>query len=261
MICSRSTHMESAFFTCGSRSSRFFGLRGFEFQVMLVVSAPGTLFTTMSSSFSRTLDGGERHLVDPVEVALQELGDHRVGVREVRERDRLGVRRRPVEALPGQEDGRALLLVLLDRVRAARDDRQVLLRVEGLEPLAVRADERLPDVLREDEELLELGEHVADRGVVVDDERVVVRRLRVLHVRERGRGDRRRPVRVLERGVDRPRGIGCRERRSVRPGSARLQVEGPVLAVRGRLPATPPSRPRSRARRRPARTGRAAGRS
>ncbi len=54
MIRSRSTHIESAFFTSGSRSSRFFGLRGFEFHVMLVVSAPGTLLTTMLSSFSRT---------------------------------------------------------------------------------------------------------------------------------------------------------------------------------------------------------------
>ena len=54
MIRSRSTHMESAFFTCGSRSSRFWGLRGFEFQVMFVVSAPGTLLTTMLSSSSST---------------------------------------------------------------------------------------------------------------------------------------------------------------------------------------------------------------
>ena len=70
MIRSRSTHIESAFFTCGSRSSRFFGLRGFEFQVMFVVSAPGTLFTTMLSSSFSDLDRVERHLVDPVEVAL-----------------------------------------------------------------------------------------------------------------------------------------------------------------------------------------------
>ena len=54
MIRSRSTHMESAFFTCGSSSSRFFGLRGFEFQVMFVVSAPGTSLTTRLSSSLRT---------------------------------------------------------------------------------------------------------------------------------------------------------------------------------------------------------------
>ena len=38
MICCRSTHIDSAFLTCGSSSSRFFGLRGFEFQVMFVNS-------------------------------------------------------------------------------------------------------------------------------------------------------------------------------------------------------------------------------
>ena len=47
-------HIESAFFTCGSSSSRFSGLRGFEFQVMFVVSAPGTSLTTMLSSALRT---------------------------------------------------------------------------------------------------------------------------------------------------------------------------------------------------------------
>ena len=207
------------------------------------------------------VDGVERHLVDPVEVALLELGDHRVGVREVRERDRLGVGRLAVVALPRDEDGRALLLVLLDRVGAGRDDRQVLLRVVGLEALAVRADERLPDVLREDEELLELGEDVADRGVVVDDERVVVGRLGVLHVGERGRGDRRRPVRVLERRVDRPGGVARRSaacrRTTFRPASGGRSSP----CRRPTSPRTRPSRPRSRARRRPARTARAAGRS
>ena len=42
----------------------------------------------------------------------------------------------------------------------------------GLEALAVRAGQRLPDVLRDDEELLQLREHVPDGRVVVDDERV-----------------------------------------------------------------------------------------
>ncbi len=51
MIWSRSTHIESAFFTAGCRSSRFFGLAGFEFQVMLVVSAPGIVATTTFGLF------------------------------------------------------------------------------------------------------------------------------------------------------------------------------------------------------------------
>ena len=41
--------------------------------------------------------GVEGHLVDPVEVAPPQVGDHRVGVRVVRQRDRVGVRLRPVE--------------------------------------------------------------------------------------------------------------------------------------------------------------------
>ena len=55
MIWSRSTHIESAFFTAGSRSSRFFGLAGFEFQVMLVVSDPGIVVTTAFGSFFTAL--------------------------------------------------------------------------------------------------------------------------------------------------------------------------------------------------------------
>ena len=46
MIWSRSTHIDSARLTAGLRSSRFFVLAGFEFQVMLVVSAPGIVVTT-----------------------------------------------------------------------------------------------------------------------------------------------------------------------------------------------------------------------
>ena len=54
MILSRSTHIERAFFTSGSRSSRFSSLYGFEFHVMFVVSAPGICWTTMFESFLRT---------------------------------------------------------------------------------------------------------------------------------------------------------------------------------------------------------------
>ena len=49
-----STHIERAFLTRGSSSSRFFGLRGLEFHVMFVVSAPGTSLTTMFGSFFST---------------------------------------------------------------------------------------------------------------------------------------------------------------------------------------------------------------
>ena len=51
MIWSRSTHIESAFFTAGSSSSRFFLFAGFEFHVMFVVSAPGIVVTTTFPAF------------------------------------------------------------------------------------------------------------------------------------------------------------------------------------------------------------------
>ena len=207
---------------------------------MFVVSAPGTLLTTRLSSSSSDRHRVERDLVDPVEIALTQLGDHRVGVGEVRERDGLGVGRLLVVPLPRDEDRRALLLVLLDRVGACRDDGQVLLRMERLQVLPVGADERLPDVLRDDEQLLQLGEHVADRSVVVDHERVLVRRLRAHHMPERGRRHRGRPGRELDDGVDRPGGIVGRERRPVRPRPAGLEAERPVLAVRRGLPGRGP---------------------
>ena len=43
------------------------------------------------------VDRLERHLVGPVELAALEVGDHRVGVRVVRQRDARGGRRRAVE--------------------------------------------------------------------------------------------------------------------------------------------------------------------
>src|SRR3954463_13191254 len=57
MICCRSTHIESAFLTCGFSSSRFFGLRGVEFQVMFVDSpdlyggtaSPPLFFTALTA--------------------------------------------------------------------------------------------------------------------------------------------------------------------------------------------------------------------
>ena len=51
----RFTHIESARFTRGSSSSRFFSLRGFEFQVMFVVSDPGVFWSATPGSFETTL--------------------------------------------------------------------------------------------------------------------------------------------------------------------------------------------------------------
>ena len=68
------------------------GLRGFEFHVMFVVSAPGTWFDDEVRVLLEGVDRAERNLVDPVELAALQVRDHRVGVRVVGERDRLGVR-------------------------------------------------------------------------------------------------------------------------------------------------------------------------
>ena len=55
MIFCRSTHSDSACLTFGSSSSRFLVLYGFEFHVMFVVSAPGTMFSFRFACFLTSL--------------------------------------------------------------------------------------------------------------------------------------------------------------------------------------------------------------
>ena len=82
------------------------------------------LLTTMFVVLLEDVDRVERHLVDPVEPGLTSVGDHRVRVRVVRQRDRLGrCDGSPVVVRFRDEDGRSLLLVLLQREGAARDER------------------------------------------------------------------------------------------------------------------------------------------
>ena len=63
MICCLSTHIDRASFTFGSSSSLCWGLYGFEFQVMFVISPPGrcrsppcpvflTAFTAVNGTWS-----------------------------------------------------------------------------------------------------------------------------------------------------------------------------------------------------------------
>ena len=217
----------------------FSGFFGFELKMKLLICVESTLLDDEVVVRLERLDRVRRHLLDEVELAALEGGEERVLVLEVLVADRVGVRLGAVVAGVLLEDRRALAVELGDDVRARADDREVVLGVELLETLAVGADVLLPDVLGEDEELLELREHVADRRRVLDHERLRVGRGERLHVGEEGREDRGRPVRVLEHGLARPHRVLGGERRSVRP-LAGLQVEGPREPVLGRLPALGP---------------------
>ena len=178
------------------------------------------------------VDRVERHLVDPVDLARLHVRDHRVRVRVVGERDRLDVRLVGPVVRVRDEDGRPLLLVLLQGERAARDHRrEVVLGRVGLQPLPVADGELAPDVLGDDEELLELGQHVPDRRLVVEDDGRRVGRLSALQVCERGSHDSRRAARVLGRRVRRPGDVLGGEGLPVRPLRPGLEMERPVLPV------------------------------
>ena len=236
MIFCRSTHSDSACLTFGSSSSRFFVLS--RVGVPRDVGGLGARHDVQVQVrlLLDVVDRLERHLVDPLQRALLEVGDHRVRVRVELEHDGVGVRRGAVVVRVRPEHDLALLLVALDRVGAAGDERvQVLLRCVGLEPGAVAADQRLPLVLGHDEQRLQLLKRVAHRPVVVNHERRRVGRLGVLDVRHGGGRHRRRPVLVLDDRVDRPRRVLGGHRLAVRPLGVRLELERPVLAVgRGR---------------------------
>ena len=113
-------------------------------------------------------------------------------------------------------------------------------RVVVLEALAVRADDRLPDVARQDEELLQLRQDVRDGLVVLDHERRRVGRRQLRRMREERRERRRRRLGVLEDQVARPRAVVGGQRLPVRPLAARLEVERPRQAVLRRRPVLRP---------------------
>ena len=81
---------------------------------MLVVSAPGTLVHLNVRVLLEDVDGVERHLVDPVDLVALQVGNHRVGVRVVRQGNRLHVRLLAPVVRIGDEGCGALLLVGLN---------------------------------------------------------------------------------------------------------------------------------------------------
>ena len=158
--------------------------------------------------------------------------DHRVVVRELLQPELLDLRLYAPVGVVAREV-RDLVLLELDEVERPRadDGRGV---GERLQAGSLLAEMLRPDVLRKDEELLELPEDVAGRLLVVDGERCLVRRGRLCDVRDQTGDVRRGAVRVLDGSVDRPSRVGRGERLAVAPlgVSPRLERPGPpVLGV------------------------------
>ena len=167
--------------------------------------------------------------VDRVDLVRLERGDHGVVVREHPQAELVDLRlRAPVGGLPLEESD-LVLLVLDERERAGADDRRVVR--EGLQVGAVVAGVLAPDVLGQDEELLELAEYVPGRLLVVDDERRRVRRVGLGDVRDQAGLVRGAAARVLDVRVDRPRGIFRGQGLPVAPLGALDEVKRPGLAA------------------------------
>ena len=240
MICLRGVAYSSACLTFGLSSSRFFGFFGLELKPRFGHLAARRLVERDSRAALERAGHGVGQVVDEVEVAGLEVGDHRGGVRVVRERHgrRLGLR--PVEVRVGLEDRRALGLELADRVRAARDHREFLLREVRLEAGALRSDMLLPDVPGQHVELLEVRERRRDRVGVFEHELGGVRRRCALDAVELAGQKRGRARGVLELGVDRPDRVRGGERDAVRPFASAAQLERPGEAVGRMRPARCP---------------------
>ena len=181
-----------------------------------------------------------RHGVYAVELAALERGEHRVGVLVDGEADGIDVRRRAVVARVLLQDRRALLVEGLDVEGAAANLRAATRGIPRLEALAVGAHDRLHDVLRQDEELLQLRQHIRGGLVVGDHDRRVVRRLELRGMRKEWREHGSRAVGVFDDQVAGEGGIGRRHRLAVRPRAAGLELERPDLAVARRGPRVGP---------------------
>ena len=116
----------------GSSSSRFFFFFGIRVEAEVADLGALALDELDVARLAELVGDGERHRVDVVEAAALERREHRVGVREPGDADRVDVRLRAVEAGVAREDRRALLVVLRDEEGAAADDRQV--RARGRSP-------------------------------------------------------------------------------------------------------------------------------
>ncbi len=182
------------------------------------------------------LHRGRGHGLDRVEVVRFQGGDHRVVVGVLLQPELVDLRLRPPVGVVALEDRDVVQLELDEIERAGADDGRGVL--ERLQVGAVVARVLRPDVLREDEELLELAEHPRRPGllVVVDDERRRVRGGRVLDVVDEARRVRGAAVLVLDVGVDRPGRVGCGQRLAVAPLRVRSRLERPRLAAVRRVP-------------------------
>ena len=194
--------------------------------------------TSRPPLFLTAFDRGVWHLVDGVDGAALQVGDHRVGVGVVDQAHRLDVRRRAPVARVGLEHGRALLRVLGDLEGSAGYQRQVVLGPEGLQVLAVAAHVLAPDVLGQDVQRRDVRQHQVrvDRRVVVEDHLVGAVGGYVADVGD-GAGHVGGRVRlVLDDRVRRPGHVGRGQRLAVRPLAAGVQRVGIGLEVRAMRP-------------------------
>ncbi len=181
---------------------------------------------------------GRRDVDRGLDLTAAQVRDHRVVVGEVLQAEPVDLRLRAVELRVRREDRDGVLLVLREHERTAAHERlPVLGEVRELpQPLAVAGRVLLPDVLRKDRDPLELLEDVRGGQGVRHDQRVVVRRLDRLHVREPADEAARGAVAVLEDRVEREVGVLRGERLAVGPLRVRRRVERPHQPVGGRLP-------------------------
>ena len=238
--CWRGVAYSNASFRVVFRSSRFLG-----FLRVGVEPEVGDLAAVLGhhGRVRRVLEcvgDGVRHLVDEVEIALLEGGDHRGRVGVVGHRHRFGVRFGAVEVGVGLEHGGAFFLELGDRVRPARHGRQVLVgEVRLAAPCRcspVYLSHTCLGRMNSCSRLASTGHRLA----VGDHQRVGIGRFGLLDSQQRACVVGGGTGLVLERGLDRPHGVGGGQRHLVRPLAAGDQVECPGQPVGAGCPALRP---------------------
>ena len=172
-----------------------------------------------------------RNALDRVEVVRLQRRHHRVVIRVLLQPELVDLRlRAPVGAVALEQSD--VVHLESDEVEGSRADDWRVVR-ERLQAGALLAQVLRPDVLREDEELLELPEHVARARPlrVVDHEGRRVRGFCVVDVRDQAGDICRRAALVLEVGVDRPGRVRRGQRLAVAPLGVWLGLERPRLAI------------------------------
>ena len=200
MICLRSIAWSNASLTFGLRSSRCSVFFGLELMMKSVWSRPGTSETSKPASFSVLIAVAGTTLIASIswDFSAEIIASSFENIR------------RPNSSICGFVPvagfflNRAIWFFwYLTRLNGPGADHRRVVR-ERLQVGALVADVLAPDVLRQDEELLELAEHVPRRLLVADDEGVGIGRVRARDVRDQAGRVGGAAARVLDVGVDRP---------------------------------------------------------